>query len=258
LTFCNMRIKKIEKFVKNEKKNTASVVHDFSHLRRTAIGAKWFAEILGGGKKEQNLAYIAGLLHDIIRPASGKICHAKASAERSREVLKQFRLDKADLKKIILAIRDHREKTKWKSPLHASVFLADKLLEQMGAFVVFRRCMYVGECIDYKKTAFKVAIIRQFRKRLTKFNPTKFPEEFLKLASYQYSWPEKFLRRLENNEAWAVEIAESFYKYGRKKMNLEKVVERFQSKYQEGKNYKKEILEYIKGRKFKFFSKLIK
>ena len=253
-----MKIKEIEKFVKNETKNVVSVVHDFGHLRRTARGAKWFVEILGGNKKEQKLAYIAGLLHDIVRPVSNKTCHAKASAERAREILKQFRLNKADLEKIILAIRDHREKTKWQSPLHASVFLADKILEKMGAYIVFRRCMWVGECIDYKRTAFREAMIRQFKTRLTKFNPNEFPEEFSELVNYQYYWPQKFFRMFENNQAWAIEIAESFYKYGRKKMNLEIAIKQFRSSYREGEKYRKEALEYMKGKKFKFFSRLIK
>lgn len=253
-----MKIKEIEKLVKNETKNVASVVHNFSHLRRTARGAKWFVEILGDNKKEQKLAYIAGLFHDIVRPASEKICHAKSSAKKSREILREFKLNKADLEKIILAIKDHREKSKWKSPLNASVFLADKILEQMGAFIVFRRCMYVGECGDYKNISFRKAIIRHFEERLTKFNPNEFPKKILKLVNYQYSWPEKFLKMFENDKKWTIEIAKSFYKYGRKKMNLERVIKQFKPKYRDGKRYKKEALEYIKGEKFKFFSKLIK
>lgn len=253
-----MKIKEIKVFIKNETKNAASMTHDFGHLKRTAVGAKWFAEILGGGKKEQKLAYIAGLLHDIVRPPSKKICHAKASAEKSKKILKMFKIGKADLNKIILAIRDHSERVKWESPLHASVFLADKILEQMGAFVIFRRCMYIGECVDYKKTKAREAIIDQFRKRLSKFNPDNFPRNSSKLVNYQYAWPKKFLRAYENKKAWTVEVVEFFYGYGEKKIPPEMAIEQFKPKYQEGKKYQKEALEYIKGKKFKFFNRLIR
>jgi len=258
IVFYDMKIKEIEVFIKNETKNTVSITHDFGHLKRTASGAKWFAKILGGGKKEQRLAYIAGLFHDIVRPVSSKICHAKASAKKSKKILKKFKINKADLNKVILTIRDHSERVKWESPLHASVFLADKILEQMGAFVVFRRCMYVGECVDYKKTKAKEAIIDQFRKRLKKFNPDNFPRKFSKILNYQYAWPKKFLRDFENKKTWVVEVAESFYRYGEKKISPEMAIEQFKPKYQEGKKYKKEALEYIKGKKFKFFNGLIK
>lgn len=253
-----MEIKAIEKFVKNKTKNVASVTHNFGHLRRAARGARWFAGVLGGDKKEQKLAYIAGLLHDIIRPPSKKICHARASAEKSKKILKQFKIDKSDLNKIILAIRDHSERVKWESSLHSSVFLADKILEQMGAFIVFRRCMYVGECIDYKKTKAREAIINQFRKRLSKFNPDNFPRKFSKLVNYQYAWPAKFIKMLENGQAWTSEIAEIFYKYGRKKITPERAIKQFKPKHQGGKKYQKEALEYMKGKKLKSFRKLIK
>ncbi len=253
-----MEIKAIEKFVKNKTKNVASVTHNFGHLRRAARGARWFAGVLGGDKKEQKLAYIAGLLHDIVRPPSKKICHAKASAEKSRKILKQFRLNKVDLEEIILAIRDHREKTRWKSPLHSSAFLADKILEQMGAFSVFRRCMYIGECVDYKNKLFRKAITKQFRERLMKFDPKEFPKKFLQLVNYQYSWPKNFLRAFKNNESWAIKVAEFFYRYGRKKITPERAIKQFKSKHQGGKKYQKEALEYMKGKKFKSFRKLIK
>lgn len=89
-----MKIKQIEQFVKNKTKNVFSVTHNFGHLKRTAVGAKWFVKILGGTKEEEKLAYIAGLLHDIKRPTTEKICHAKASAESARKILKKFKLKK--------------------------------------------------------------------------------------------------------------------------------------------------------------------
>ena len=144
-----LSINKIESFVKNEAKHTESIIHDFSHLKRTAIGARWFVKMMNGNKHDQDLAYIAGLLHDIVRPASEKICHAKASADKSRAILKQFNINHDDSERIIEAVACHRTKHEWKDALHQSIFLADKILEQMGAVVVFRRCMYIGECEDY-------------------------------------------------------------------------------------------------------------
>jgi HD superfamily phosphohydrolase YqeK len=251
-------VDRIEKFVRNETRQTASVTHDFSHLKRTAIGAKWFVRILNGSKREEQLAYVAGLLHDIVRPPSEKICHAKTSAERAREILDHLGLSRNDIELVVLSIRDHRKKTKWLSPLHQSVFLSDKILEQMGAFIVCRRCVYIGECIEYKNKDFRETVISHFIKKLRKFNPGKFPKRFSRFIKYQYSWPENFLSAFKNREDWATELSNYFYDCGRKKIEMEKAIKVFKPKFGKDREYKKEALEYTSGKKFRQFYEMIK
>jgi hypothetical protein len=248
---------KIYKFVKKETRNVASVTHDFGHLKRTAEGAKWFVKFYKGIDKEMDLAYTAGLLHDIVRPPTSLVCHAKASAKRSRQILRQFKVDNETSREIIRAVKDHREKTEWKSPMHSSVFLADKIFEQMGAFIVFRRCMYAGECVEAKDENPIENIKERFSRRLKKINPGEFPKELFNLVKYQYDWPLRFAESLEKGEKWTVEIADYFYLKGRQKQELEKTIRDFKPKFKESKEYKKEALNYIDGRKFKFFAKLL-
>lgn len=247
----------IESLVKEETKNVESIVHDFSHLKRTAIGARWFVKILKGPKYDQELAYIAGLLHDIVRPPTEKICHAKASSERSREILDKFDIDKRDKGEVIRAVAHHREKQDWQSPLHQSVFLADKIFEQMGAFIIFRRCMYVGECSDYAEEDALKSIIEHFQKKVVKFTPSEFPEKFRELANYQYKWVVEFANSLKNNEEWAVNLAMYGYNAGKSKNLLEGTILNFNPDTEKEKKVYKEASDYIKQKKFEEFRKLI-
>jgi len=249
---------KIYKFVKKETRNVASVTHDFGHLRRTAEGAKWFVEFYKGTDEDKDLAYTAGLLHDIVRPPTSLICHAKASAKRSRQILRQFKVNNKISKKIIEAVKDHRGRVEWKNPMHSSIFLADKIFEQMGAFIVFRRCMYAGECIESKDEDPVQNITARFSRNLERINPGEFPKELSDLVRYQYKWSLRFFKSLEKGEKWAIEIAKYFYPRGRQKKDLEKTIRDFKPKFKESKEYKKETLDYIDGRKFKFFAKLLK
>lgn len=79
----------IEERVRRELKKPEMITHDFNHCKRVAIGAKWFVRVLKGKKEEEELAYLAGLLHDIVRPATEKIDHAVLSAEKAKAILEE-------------------------------------------------------------------------------------------------------------------------------------------------------------------------
>jgi len=249
-------IKEIEKFVKKETKNVSSVVHDFGHAKRTAIWTKWFVKILGGTKEDEKLAYIAGLLHDIVRPPSN-ICHAAASAEKSRKILKKFKLSDIGIEKIVSAIATHRDMSRCETILQKALIYADKIPEQMGAFIVFRRCMFIGECIEYENREFHDVIISHFEEKLTKYSPKDFPKRFSKFLKYQYELPKKFWLAFQNNEDWSVEIARYFYDCGKSGVKFEKAIKRFKPKYKQSKLYKKEALNYINGKLTKKFQEMI-
>ncbi|MEM7819584.1 MAG: hypothetical protein QXD48_02035 [Candidatus Aenigmatarchaeota archaeon] len=128
----------------------------------------------------------------------------------------------------------------------------------MGAFIVFRRCAYIGECVEYKNREFKEVIISHFEKRLSKYNPNEFPRKFSKLVNYLYQYPKNFLEAFKNNEEWAKEIARYFYNCGRNKMKFEKCIKSFRPKFKESELYKKEALDYVNGKLIKEFEKMIK
>lgn len=226
----------------------------------------WFVKVLGGD--EQQLAYIAGLLHDIVRPADENICHAKASADKSRQILEMFRVNKKDADAMVEAIRNHRLPPNysdlkvggfgWKSPLHQSIYLADKIFEQMGAYLIFRRCMYVAESVTYKGMPMEQAINEHFAYRMERIKKGDFPARFSKLVSYQWKWVEDAQEALKSNKPWAWEIARISYENGRTHdMSLEELILTFESAHPESAKVKKETVEYLEGKKFAYFEGLI-
>ena len=250
-------IKEIENLVKRETKSVSSVAHDFDHLKRTAIGARWFAKISGAIKHKQDLAYLAGLVHDINRPLTEKIEHKDISKREAENLLNKFQINKQDKDIILNLIKMHRETTN-ETVFNQSVFLADKILEQMGAYNTIRRCVFVGELEDYKNTPFRKAIITQFTWRMKKFNPSAFPKSFEKLVVYQYNWQVRFINAFKLGEKWAVIFARFAYDNGMShKLSLVEVFKKYRPISKKDAEYKKEALAYIKGKKFKEFEDMI-
>jgi len=251
-------VMEIEDFVRKESGSITVYTHALSHFMRVADGAVWFVGILGGSEREKQLARIAGLLHDIVRPADEAIDHAIASAERSRNILQQFRLEKGDIDAIVQAIRDHRLPVEWKSPLHQSVYLADKILEQMGAYLVFRRCMYVAESVTYDEKLMKEAINEHFAMRIKRIPKDAFPERFSRLVDYQYKWITDAQKALKDNKQWIWDLAEFAYNNGKTHaLSLDGMIRAFRPASAEAEKIKKEATDYIEGRLFSKFSKLV-
>ena len=250
-------IKDIEIHLKRELRNNKSV-HSFGHLKRTAIGAKWFAKLFGCNKEEQNIAYLSGLIHDLKRPLSEKIEHSDISVREAKKILEKFGVERDINNRILSLIKIHRGFSN-ESFFKQSVFLSDKILEQMGAYLVFRRCMYIGECLDFKNVEFGKAVVFHTSERTKKYTPDKFPEKLRVLAEYQYQWLVNFLSEFKKGKKWAIYLAKKAYDNGRThKLLLEGFIKSFEPKFEENKRIRKEVLDYINGKKFKQFEKLIK
>jgi HD superfamily phosphohydrolase YqeK len=162
-----MDIDALEDYCKHIYEQAPSLIHRWGHIERTTLGAKWFVRILGGSKEEEELAHIAGILHDIVRPNTEKVDHAQASADEAERILRKFEFEEEKIPLIVQAVRDHRKKPeKWASALHQSIFLSDKLLEQMGPYIVFRRLVYTGELKDYSELDAEEAIIASWKRAL--------------------------------------------------------------------------------------------
>jgi len=247
-------IQDLEKYIFNRTKNL-SAVHGFEHLKRTAIGAKWLAHIFGKDKSEQEHAYIAGLIHDLKRPATEKADHTKTSVDEAQKVLNLFKIE--NKKYIIHLIETHRNFSK--SPLSLQwVFLADKILEQSGAYIIFRRSYYIGECTDYRNTSIDEAVHIQWAARLNKFKPDKFPPPLQHFALYQYKWPFEFFQAFKKKEKWAHELVETFFRHGRqKKTDLQKLIALYEPKHPKAEMVKSEALAYLSEEKYKDFAKMI-
>jgi HD superfamily phosphodiesterase len=252
-------IKEIEEIVQDKTRNALSIVHCFDHLKRTAIGAKWFVKLLGGNQEDSDKAYLSGILHDIYRPPSEQ-GHEETlidDYQDAREILNRFDLNTELIDEITLPIKEHRHLMNNKNILCQSVFLADKLLENMGAMIIFRRNMYLAETPDYEGIELEKATIAQYELRLKKFEPDNFPERFSKLTDYQYAWPVKYLEAYKKKEEWAVHLSEYCFAKGKERAGFEQTVKDFEPKFEKDAEYKEEALQYINGSKFKAFEKLL-
>ena len=148
--------------------------------------------------------------------------------------------------------------TEWNSALHQSVFLADKILELMGGYVVFRRSIYVGECEDYKNIPFEEAMFTHWSTRLEKWPPEKFPKIFRKLVEQRYEFPIIFFEAFKKGVEWAKNLAKQAYENGKvHESSLEDFIKNFKPKSEEDKKIKRDALDYIDGKKFKEFENLI-
>ncbi len=258
MNMSTLTLDEIRELVKNEMANVKVVTHDYGHLRRVADGAVWFVKILSGNEHEQRLAYIAGMLHDIVRPADEDVCHAEASARKSADILEKFSISTRDRESIVEAIRDHRLPVEWKSPLHQSVYLADKILEQMGAYLIFRRCMYVAESVTYKGMPAEQAINEHFAYRMERIKRGDFPARFSKLVAYQWKWIEDAQNALKAGKKWAWEIARASYEAGKThEKGLEELILAFEPSHPQSAKVKKEAVDYLEGKLFKKFEGLV-
>ncbi len=238
----------LEKYCKITYDDAESVIHRWGHISRVADGARWIVKVNEGSEEEQELAYVAGLLHDIVRPITEEKCHAEESAEKARRILKDFKFQESSISEIIKAIEDHRRPPEtWDSMLHQSVYLADKIFEHMGAYLDFRACVWAGELshTDYKDLEPIEAVLTYYDKASSKFLDSKFPEFTKPIVSYQQRWNEKFHNELENGENWAEDMADRLYYKGKEKEDFEETLKNFETNYKEQKRWKKEMISYI-------------
>lgn len=249
-------LKDIETAIKARTQNL-SEVHGFGHLKRTAIGAQFFAKVFKTPIQEQEIAYTAGLIHDLERPNTEKIDHADISVREAREFLTNFSINQEIKDEILLLIQTHRHPQD--IPLNQQwVYLSDKLLEQSGAYVIFRRSYYVGECEDFTDISLEDALKSHMNARMEKFRPDVFHKKVRNLASYQYQWQVEFINSFLNKEKWATRLARQFGEYGRKKMpELGKLIKTFEPITHQDQKIKEETLSYITGNKYSFFEKLL-
>lgn len=249
--------KQIEQAVKKWESKADFKSHDFHHVKRVAVGAKWFAKQLGMDDHKQEIAYIAGLVHDLGRPKTEKVDHTESSIRLATKMLEGFDLSKNDLMAIVELVGVHREGNA--SVEKQVVFLADKLWEQMGANVVFRRAIFCSEIVDYKDWDPIEAMIHQHRLRTKKFYPELFPKRFQKLAKYQYQWSLESLRATEKHQPWMLELIDHCRKEAlKRRTTVDSIIKSFKPKFRQGKRFQKEANLYITGKKTTLFEKLVK
>ncbi len=127
-----------EEIKKNEKVNTyirkadESLValgyteHSFAHVTKVASTARLILKELGYSEHEQELAAVAGYLHDIGNVVN-RIDHAQSGAVMAFRILDNMNVDAEETATIITSIGNHDESTAFPvNPVAAALILADK------------------------------------------------------------------------------------------------------------------------------------
>lgn len=244
---------------KAEYEKAETVIHRWGHIIRTAKGAVWFVKILKGTKREEQLAYVAGILHDIMRPNTEKVCHAQASAQKALEIVSTYpEFTDSEKKEIYQAIKDHRNFAAWKSPLHQSVYLSDKICEHMGAYLDFRAPVWAGELShsDFCGLEPLEAVLQYYERVSRKFLTVGYPNLLKGLVSYQVSWNKSYVEALKDGENWAVEMAETLFFTGRNKEDFEQTLVSFKPRGKQ-REWVNEMRDYVAGKKFQHFHNFI-
>lgn len=100
--------------------------HSEAHVTLVADRAAYILRKLGYSEQEQELARIAGFMHDIGN-AINRTHHAELGALLANDILKQTDMPMADRIAVIAAIGQHDESTGGaKDPISAALVLADK------------------------------------------------------------------------------------------------------------------------------------
>ncbi len=100
--------------------------HSFAHVTRVAAEAKNILAALGYDAHTQELAQIAGYLHDIGNIVN-RIDHAQSGAVMAFRLLDKLGFDPEDISTIVSAIGNHDESTAYPvNPVAAALILSDK------------------------------------------------------------------------------------------------------------------------------------
>lgn len=234
-----------------------SVAHGFDHLRRTAVGSSWFARIFGCNRESQVTAYLAGLIHDLKRPPTEKIDHTQISLSEAEKLLNRSGLSAPDTAAVLDLIGQHRDFSRSDKDVQW-VFLADKLLEQAGAFLPFRRFYYIGECEDLTDLPFEEAADKYWGYRMAKFSPDKFPPRVRRLADYQFGRLYQTADRFRAKDPAVTELGRIFHTFGsQKRRGLAPLISAYKPDDDFTAGLKTEALAYLTGKKYADFERLI-
>ena len=100
--------------------------HSFAHVAKVAETARYILEIMGYSEREQELAQIAGYLHDIGNLVN-RADHAQSGAVMAFRILDNLGMEAEEIATIVTAIGNHDEGTAQAvNPIAAALILADK------------------------------------------------------------------------------------------------------------------------------------
>ena len=112
--------------------------------------------------------------------------------------------------------------------------------------------------MDYSGWESKKAIEHRFKSAMAKTERQYFPNWTLGLYDYQKKLEENFLADFLKGADWAVCLGEALFKNGREKnLAMDEAIRKYAPKFEKDAKYKKDTVEYIEGKKFEEYAKLL-
>jgi len=262
--------------------------HNLGHVQRVSHYAGVYSAAVGGGANVAHHARVAGWAHDRLRDpsdsmaqrAAGQKTHEALGAEFMSPMFKR-RYSAKDAKAITEAMAKHGGLPKLdevgRNVARDGVVFADKFFEANGAYIAFRRSMFMGERADWRKEmkARKIkltdvqavsdlaveATLKETTKRIKAFSDlSTIPKHMHGLVKYQVEWQHKLKKGLEVKDPGTVKLVTFMFREGLKKQprDLAVAIKSYRPIGQLDAAFKLEAEKYLSGKLAETFTKLIK
>lgn len=261
-------------FSQFEKSGEISSAHNIGHVQRVSTYATKYAEFMGAKPAIQQQTRIAGISHDRIRDKTEQYSHEETSGRFIEGKIK-LRYSKRAVNRIAEAIKKHGEMPPLnkvgKNIARDAVIFADKFFEANGAYIAFRRAMFMGERVDRRAemqqkglTPEQAAIdftLDESTKRIKAFSDlSKIPKFLHPFVKYQVAWQHRLVEALQKREPGMVNLVQALFKEGlkQKPRQLDKVIREYQPISSEDAAFKAETMRYLDGKLWETFKRLVK
>ncbi|MCX6801070.1 MAG: hypothetical protein NTZ73_02685 [Candidatus Diapherotrites archaeon] len=270
------------------KRGELTSAHNLGHVQRVSLYSAIYVKAMGGGKKKQAYAKITGWAHDRLRDpqdsmaqaAAGGKTHEVLAAEHMKPLFEK-RYKRSASKTILEAMGTHGSLPKLnrvgKNVVKDAVVFADKFFEANGAYIGFRRAMFMGERADLrkkiieegldmknpadlKKTAVRFTLAES-EKRIKAFSDlSSIPSHMHDLVKYQVQWQAKLVDGLKRNDPGTVNLVTQLFAEGLKERprDLGEMIRTYKPVAETDAAFKKEASDYLSGKLAEKFVKLIK
>ncbi len=261
-------------FKQFERSGELSSAHNLGHVSRVSFYAQKYAELMGASKAVQQQTRIAGKSHDRIRDKTEQFSHEERSGAFMQEKFAK-RYGKRATARIASAIKKHGEfpplNKVGKNIARDAVVFADKFFEANGAYIAFRRAMFLGERVDRRREMQQKALtpeqaaieftLDESAKRIKAFSDlSKIPEHLRPFVKYQLAWQKRLVEALQGREPGMTKLVQELFKEGLKEkpMQLDEAIASYEPISKEDAAFKAETMRYLKGELWNTFAKLVK
>ncbi len=273
-------------FTQMGQKGELTSAHNLGHVQRVSLYAGEYVKTMGGGLKKQARARIGGLAHDRFRDAADSMKQKEQNIEthetkgaRYMQPLFEKRYGSKSARVIAEAMGKHGSlpalSEVGKNLERDGIAFADKFFEANGAYIGFRRSMFMGERADWKAEAIKrdvahnpaalrylavEAILKESEKRVAAFSDlSKIPTHMHKFVKYQVEWQHKLVAGLQAGDKGIVNLTTVLFAEGLKEKprDLGELIKTYKPVAQSDAAFKQEAMDYLNGKLAVKFKQLL-